>query len=375
MKSILINIFALCLPLLFTIGCSNNQIIDNESTSVNVIRYHNPETPCLDSVLYDVRFLPLQESSESHFFEVSQLYIDSTNIVIFDKFSGYVKKFNNQGLFVGNLGSKGQGPGEYSSIACISTYLDTIFVEDYNQKILAFSKSTGDLLYELPQSKTPPLIRLSKNRWAMMNTVDGDYQIELCDSSFSILKEYLPKVVNSGYLEYPKYRFYSFSDSIFAFPFHSDCIYYVSDDSIQLVKKIDFDGYSIIPPELYQEYSDMKNIIELTNDDNYVINYRYLENKSHFLTTYNRGSKFFLGVFDKQYQSTRLYSFLGDDLKYLDFIFYPSAAYGDGFVSVASVERLCNLDYCSSNPAFCAMRDTVSLESDVLIFWTLKTKL
>lgn len=126
-------------------GCS---IRSDES---NTIRYvdieanvENLQQIDLSSFSDDIRYVPL-EADPDHFFR-SIMYMDFSDRFILLTDGRYCSLYDNNGLFVRQIGENGRGPGEYQGINSVSVFNDNIYVHDYYTDDLIEYKTDGTFI-------------------------------------------------------------------------------------------------------------------------------------------------------------------------------------------------------------------------------------
>jgi len=137
-----------------------------------VIRIEKEALKTVESYdLYDtyksVEIIPLETTSESLFAGVEQAVVNGDDIYVLAEMSklsldAKVMQFKKDGSFVRQIGTIGEGPGEYLSIAQIVLANDTLFAfDEYNSCVHAYEAATGRYLTSSPQEKFDAMIAMS----------------------------------------------------------------------------------------------------------------------------------------------------------------------------------------------------------------------
>ena len=90
--------------------------VENEG---DVQVFNNPADPIYGELAFDLEedlIVGSEEAGDEQFYNVSDLALDSRdNLFVLDAGNGRVQKFDPDGNFLQTIGSKGQGPGEFSA--------------------------------------------------------------------------------------------------------------------------------------------------------------------------------------------------------------------------------------------------------------------
>lgn len=336
----------------------------------DVLNYSTHKEFNIDSFVNYVEYIPLEITAESSVMEATQILVDEKYIYIYDAFSSAVKCFLWNGHFVKQLGSRGQGPGEYSRISSICMDEENVYVLDFKNKILVFDKTNLSFRKEYNHAYGTTFFKTNFG-WIFMD-FNKDYALNVFDNQFNPLYEAVPNLVKSGYIEWPAYRFYSTDGIDYVFPPHYNQIFCITQDSCYLHQTIAYGNYQTIPNDVYQTKSDHNAMADIYNDDTHVQYCKHLDGKLFFITSFRVGQNAFLGVNKKSDKSTYYISSNSEETNTLSFVFSPDCCYNDSFLSFCNMEKLQKQELCVKSKKFQEMCDTVSNESDVLVLWTIK---
>lgn len=167
-----------------------------------VIRIEKEALKTVESYeLYDtyksVEIIPLETTSESLFAGVSQAIVDGDDIYVLAEMSALssdakVMQFKKDGSFVRQIGTIGDGPGEYLRINQIVLSNDTLFAfDDWNRCIHAYEASTGKYLISSAKNGYDAMIAISsvirnpiRNNFLFTgNVIFGDDRFSLAEGN------------------------------------------------------------------------------------------------------------------------------------------------------------------------------------------------
>jgi len=354
--------------LLLTMSCTRTQQFSEAGESV--IDFSSQKEISLDDFIAEVKYIPMEVTTESSIMEATQVIADERCFYIYDAYSSSVKCFSWNGKFLKQLGRNGQGPGEYSRISSVCADESNIYVLDYKNKIIVFDKQNLSFTKEYNNVFGSTFCKTSFG-WVFMDFRD-DYSVKVFDNTFNPLYQAVPNVVKSGYVEWPSYRFYNTDSLSYIFPPHYNQIYCITQDSCILQKTISYGKYQTIPNEVYQEKSDHNSMNDIYEDETHVQYCRHVDGSDFFITSFRVGKKAFLGVNCKTDNSTYYISTNTEEKGKNCFVFSPDCSYKDYFVSVQNLSSLQSQEYCIRDKRFQQMSDTISKESDVIVLWKIK---
>lgn len=107
---------------------------------------------CYDNRLSDCleieKIIPLETTTESLIKRVSRVHVNNNEIIVFDRSSDNVLRFDDKGRFIGSVGAKGKGPNEYLQITdCyISKSHDTIAIYDGFKNSVCFYNRDNEVV-------------------------------------------------------------------------------------------------------------------------------------------------------------------------------------------------------------------------------------
>lgn len=155
-KTFLYSMIA-CLSSQFCLSCVNKQ--EQTNTAADTIGYPVQipfETAIgserdlkLSEIADSVRFIPLETTEASLLNRIMQGGILKSSKYWFLYSYKNVYQFTDDGKFVRTIGSRGNGPGEYSSVACIDIEetLGNVYVLSPGKNINVYDMETGKYLY------------------------------------------------------------------------------------------------------------------------------------------------------------------------------------------------------------------------------------
>jgi hypothetical protein len=97
-----------------------------EDNTISILLEPDDEGPMLlspDSIYSSVRYIPLETTDESIFYEINKIVVYNDHFFILDEKQATLLVFDGTGRYLRKLNKKGNGPGEYLS-------LDDFFISD-----------------------------------------------------------------------------------------------------------------------------------------------------------------------------------------------------------------------------------------------------
>lgn len=240
---------------------------------VDELSYH--ESWILDSLVYDVKQIPLEATEECSVRNYSEICILDEYIYILDKKSYAVFRFDLNGKYVDKLSEYGYGPGQYQDIQ--DFYIDTVT----NDIVVLDGLTNSLMIYELGTfnfkekldilSKKYPPVRIARvgESIALMLNNECAYSLGQCynfnvvdydgELRFRALK--VPSQLKNNPYEKPQF-FSSNGESLYINQLLCDTIYRYSESTgLQAEYALNFGEYAL-PAEVFDRSKiDMMDLI------------------------------------------------------------------------------------------------------------------
>lgn len=194
----------------------------------------------------------LETNEKSLLGSIQKVVIEDNKIFIQDRKNKSLKVFSEQGDFLFDIGSQGQGPGEYSELRdfCLNLKQAEVFILDYG-KILSYDIKTGNFLKKIDLDKNINPMRFYWNNTDLFYLWEGN-----SDKDKSTLLQWNTKRIVKGFLPYRNYifeteRFRRNGDSCLVSPPNGDFhIYEIVKDRFYPKYYIDFGKLALPNSEL-----------------------------------------------------------------------------------------------------------------------------
>lgn len=260
-------------------------------------------------------FIPLETNEYSLLGGISQIQKIGDKLLLVDTDKAQkILVFDMQGKYLYNIGKKGEGPGEYTSIHQVKITPEGICVLDgMAWKYLCFDIN-GNLLYEHQFGKRIPssLIRLANHTFIGSHAgyyEESPYHLTWIDDKDSLLNTALPirnlHAAPAGNLQY------TFDGTLLFYHNLCDTIYQILD--AEIIPKWRLGLYGTGEVEGF-----LKKTVEMTSKEyrntlfdfknGNIVNYFSLtEGRKYWLVDYQRGSFIYLSVINKDTNKSRNY--------------------------------------------------------------------
>lgn len=173
MKKNLQSCFFICISSLFFLSCGNKKEQAQDVSDLTGYPVHIPFEQAVGSerdfklseIADSVRFIPLETTDASLMNRIQKGGILKSSRYWFLYSYKNVYQFTDEGKFVRTIGSRGNGPGQYTSAVCIDIdeTLGHVYVLSPGKNINVYDMETGSYLYT---RKTPSF---SSWAFAMLN--------------------------------------------------------------------------------------------------------------------------------------------------------------------------------------------------------------
>jgi hypothetical protein len=291
--------------------------------------------PLMTSAIFkNVKTVILEEHDYAVIGMISELQVFEDKIFILDNF--FAKKlfvFDKSGKFIRQIGSQGQGPGEYSSIDdfCINGEKREIYLSDDNGRVFAYSLDTGKYLNTVRFSPDES----SCNYLAYCNgklytaIIPHDYRkksnllLEL-DLKTGEQKEYLDAdTYNCGWnrMYFGPNNFFS-AKSGSSLKFHAlymNTVMSIDKDGIHPYLTVNHKDWAqssdMLPEEELQKPGVDQFSILISKKRTWLMQPDYFETDEYICFNYVSEFRPYIAMFDKRTRETRIYDYLRNDLR------------------------------------------------------------
>ena len=295
--------------LLCLISCNNETNTIEIKFSVDDKEF-NPD-------LFNISFVKLETNKDCLLGGISQCIKTSAGFILLDNIvSKSVYLFSNEGKFIKRIGKKGNGPSEY--IHPFSISIDSIqkrlsVIDLASQKILFYHLSDFKFLCErkLPFLRTE-MESLSSNCYCWSNFIhseESDAHLFMTDSTFRIIKHYLPISFSSGYSLGTNRKLSKQNGEITFYLTYKPEVYRLKNDTIQCVYKFNFNGNNMASIDyLNDNAANNQNYIPKLLDSPYVAFYNFYETKYSICVPYYLNKMMFFGFYNKENKKSYCFS-------------------------------------------------------------------
>ena len=148
---------------LLMVGCVASEFKNDNIQIIDKQKLTDIKSWQFDDLYDNVSIVVLETSEQSLFADILQTVSTDSDIFVRAAYSSdsndaAVWQFDSNGKFVRQLGSVGEGPGEYNSISNIVLRNDTLFAFDgYNANVHIYNARSGEFLYSSPVDEFEPL--------------------------------------------------------------------------------------------------------------------------------------------------------------------------------------------------------------------------
>lgn len=223
-------------------------IISNNAEIIHIECSHETDAIDYNSIFDTVRIIKLETTEKSVIGYIDKVVINNDNIFIIDKRLKVVRSFDLDGRFLNDIGTMGNGPGEYISPIdiCISDSIVNV-LDDAQNKIIRY-RFDGSFVDEtqvpffalqFATMRNGDYVFRGKNSHNYHLGDLHDYYIWVCDSTMKIKQKgfyYNQPNINFCPMSY----FSKQNDDIYFTDFVCDTIYQVKDEQLEKRYILDF---------------------------------------------------------------------------------------------------------------------------------------
>jgi hypothetical protein len=230
---------------------SNAEIINLKST--------NQKSPIkLSRLIRHEKYIPLETNENCMIGFIKKIDVYKNRIFILDPY--FAKKmlvFDTKGKFLDNIGTKGNGPGEYGDIFDFVIQNDKVYILDDRTSVLEY-QTDGTYLktYQLPLW-TDKFLKINNKKWGLITNSDKSDKsasnFHITDNDFTNKKGF----IKSKYDDFPVLPFQqtcSLNDTNFFFLPFDHRIYEVTDQGIKIKYSVQFPDDCILNDSKRADY-------------------------------------------------------------------------------------------------------------------------
>lgn len=226
------------------VGCS-----DKQQSDFDILSYKNRSvgySDIIDTLSY--RFIPLETTDACIIGEIGKVEIVDDKVFVLDRFSKNIYRFDLEGRFIGQIGGRGQGPGEFvdpysfainhkdKQIVICDRASFNILAYDYDGNFIHSCRMRANQFAYLPESKDIVFL---------CSPAETDEQYELRRFSYCTNEPVGGYIPRPNFVEKQAYRtvsnyFVQQGDSYYFIALFTDELYRLTDEGITLVHKLGF---------------------------------------------------------------------------------------------------------------------------------------
>lgn len=303
---------------------STSQLVKDASPTIEVSQVKgilpcwnlttNPSTDFFEEAVDSMQFISLETTEKSLLGVINQVQKVDNKLIVVDAYKAQkILVFDMNGNFLYNIGAKGEGPSEYTSLNHVVITSQTVTILDWlTWKYIGYDLE-GNILYEHRFQKSIPaaLMQLDKNTFIGSHAgyfPTNPYQLTWINDKASILNTALPfrnpHGVPAGILQY------TLAGSLLFYHNLCDTIYQI--EGTKIVPKWRLGLYEPEEVDVFlkrtSEMEDKEYIKTLYDGGSTIVNYHFLLECTNFwIVEYQRGNFAYLSIVDKENARSRNY--------------------------------------------------------------------
>ena len=265
----------------------------------------------IEENIESIKLIPLETNDNCLIGSISDITLRGDTIIVADiNKSGKVYLFNSEGKYISSIGKKGEGPGEYGGLNELQIVGDTISITDWLRwQIVSYPLSGGK----------PKVISL--------NVFHPDKTFVLNDTTIIAASSYIPgrdfalAWLNADGTVRDSARPFQYSRSFPAgklqpandgrllyYSIDSDTVFEVTPSSLRPVYALGIqnDFYGFIDKTLNQDWPSFNKAL-YTGNDAPLSAFNIVETDNKWFIYYQKGPRNFIGVKDKNSDSSKSY--------------------------------------------------------------------
>lgn len=294
-------LFITFVMMLFFMACSsssNRNVLSDKDSLTTIIKINEIEartTLKYSDVFSDIQYVLLESKKGSIIGTIDKLELTNNNeFIVFDKANGNIVRFNMEGKFLNNIGSRGHSAKEYINPELMS-------YDAYNNKVIVYDGAKKSFLYYKLNGSYEKTISLHKyiddfsiigvksiaiyaNYRDVLKKNEIAYNLEIIDHEGHILSQFDEYSID--WVDFRPSSNNTFShqkDGLFFHKYYSPTVYIVKDDVVQPLYYIDYQSRQI--PSEWLSYKNSNEI------EHKIFNEK---EKAYFNTFYDCSNKYFI---------------------------------------------------------------------------------
>lgn len=232
---------------------------------------------------------------------ISRVSFVNDNILVADFINDKLMLFSHDGKFIGNVGRKGQGPGEYIKIHDYFIKDNAIYIYDFSsRKILKYTLDGQYIDQYVMSFSFDKIVPTPDGRgYLTLNTFsnkDDGSKFSWLDNNFKLIASASQKRENGTSL--PN-MFFAYKKHILYWEMMNNIIFSIEGNKVSPLYKVDFLSYNI-PNELNdidkkvdyyaQNYSKTAGFINNVIETDSLLSFTFVHNLCTYWTVYNKSN-------------------------------------------------------------------------------------
>lgn len=305
------TIFYTIIMILF-VSCSSQKQESAESANILFGKDDNSEL----TGEIKTGFIQFEETDSSLLGSIRIIFPYNDRLIVANYFTMWV--FDKEGKYITQIGSQGQGVGEYTMIlsAFIDESANAIGVYDGNTRnIIYYDLDSYNYVssHSYPEINSTCCIAYGENLiWynAGYDTGITDKYFLLTDKEGNIKNSFVDKEFKSGYITGASYPLYTMNGNVYGFTPYDMVIYEIGDSTARSVSTIQFDGLTTPSVSFLKEISDdgSSPFFNKIQESGYISYYDVRETNSIFVVTVMAEKKKLYGIMDKSTGRSNVYT-------------------------------------------------------------------